>query len=185
MLFRNPQAFQRIVVGVKDVLGPFVCIMVVNVATLICWTIISPRKYIREYYEGTDEWNRLIGSYGACQSDAKIYSVILTIVNFGMLVVANFQAYQARSIRTEFSESRYISIIMASLLQGAVLAIPILALTRDKPRVMYVVEVNLIFLLCMVTLGFMFIPKVILVRKSIEKAENKRINVRVSGLDHQ
>jgi ABC-type sugar transport system substrate-binding protein len=243
-LFRNPQMIRRIKVQVKDVLAPFVGIMAINVVTLICWTAISPQKYIREDLPGTDDWNRVIASAGVCRSDYKVFGIILLIVNVGVLLVANFQAYQARSIETEFSESKYISIIMvrhhllssllillyargwcdcvqgssfsspysspcaflfsrsiesssfvvsisllfflpqSSLLQSAILGIPILALTGDRPRVSYVVTVNLIFLLCMVALGFIFVPKVLHLRRYLKKraAGGNAHRVTISGV---
>ncbi len=166
----------------KDVIGPYVALLVVNVIVLACWTAIAPLVFGRLYYPGTDSWNRQIASYGVCYSDSDAkggfvpYLVIIGVVNVGVLIIANIQAYQARSIRTEFSESRYITIIMASMLQAFVIGIPGILLVWDIPEVYFVVMVCLISVMCFAVLAFMFIPKVSILRQK-RKEERKSIRL--------
>lgn len=184
-IFHNPRRFSRIKVTAKDVIGPYLALLAINVIVLACWTAIAPLVYDRFYYEGTDSWNREISSHGVCHSegDAKggfvPYVVIIGVVNLGVLILAVLQAYQARSIRTEFSESKYITIIMVSMLQASVIGIPVIFLVWDLPEVYYVVMVCLISVICFAVLIFMFVPKVSALRE--KKAEQRKKEQRRSA----
>ncbi|KAL7525679.1 hypothetical protein ACHAXR_003025 [Thalassiosira sp. AJA248-18] len=132
-IFHNPNAFARVKVTERDVMKPYAIMMAMNMITLTCWTIIAPLTYNRFDHLGTDDWNRVISSYGICSSateDRTVsnafvpFLVIIVVLNFGLLILANGQAYQARTIQTEYSESKYIGIIFASILQVFALGIP-------------------------------------------------------------
>ena len=178
--------YSRIEIGAKDVLGPYVVLMMINIVVLVCWTILNPLRFHRFDYEGTDDWNRKISSYGICVSGTSqktdddhrhqkspYYVSILALVNFGVLLLSNIQAYQARSIQSEFNESQYISIIMASMLQAFVIGIPIMALVGGKlPRVFYLVGISLIFVVCMVILLLLFLPKMLFLSR--ERQQEKK-----------
>jgi len=170
-IFHNPSCFSRIKVTAVDVIGPYVVLMAINVIVLACWTAIAPLVFDRFYHEGTDSWNRQISSYGFChsQTDAKggfiPYLIILGVVNISVLILANVQAYQARSIQSEYSESKYISIIMASMLQASVIGIPVILLVWDSPQVLFVVLVCLISVICFAVLSFMFLPKILFLKE--------------------
>jgi len=178
-IFHNPSRFSRIKVTPKDVIGPYLALLCVNVIVLACWTAIAPLVYDRFYHAGTDSWNRPISSYGLCHSggDAKggfaPYLIIIAVVNVGVLVLANMQAYQARSIRTEFSESKYINIIMASMLQAFVIGFPVILLVWDLPQVYFVVMVCLISVICLAVLLFMFVPKVLFLKEKTKEKKRK------------
>lgn len=115
LIFHNPNAFKRIKVSVKDVMKPYLVFMAVNIITLVSWTAIAPLTYQRFDYPGTDDWNRVIATYGACVTVSEEgernttyapFLVIITTVNMGLLFLANVHAYRARSIQTEYSESK-------------------------------------------------------------------------------
>merc|ERR1711862_938245 len=104
--------------------------------TLLCWTIIAPLKYVRNPLPGTDDWNRRIASYGSCESNYSgrkggswPYLGILLSVGGITLIIANVYAYRCRHIQTEYSESRYIANIMASILQISLIGFPVAYLT--------------------------------------------------------
>ena len=186
-IFNNPNAFQRIKVTEKDVLKPYLILMAMNVIVLSCWTVIAPLTYQRFDAPGTDEWNRVLATYGVCSTmnkekdiSAKAffpYLIVILAINIGLLVLANVQSYRARSVQTEYSESRYITIIMASMLQSFMLAVPVICLLWNIPRVYYVVLVLLIFIMSSVVLGFMFWPKINHTREWMkEKAEKERMD---------
>lgn len=165
-IHHNAQHFRRVQVTWKDVLVPFAVLLTLNVIVLTCWTVIAPLQYERRASPGTDEWNRVSRSYyGACYGPDDVkggaipYVVLLTVINFSVIVIANVQAYKARKIKTEFSESRYIALIMLSMLQCWLIGLPILALLRDEPVASYFVFVLILFATCMSTLLFLFIPK--------------------------
>lgn len=133
-------------------------------------------------------WNRFIATYGSCQDEENFgnfwpYLSIILFVNIGILIVANVQSYQARLIQTEYSESHYITIIMASLAQMFLLAVPCVSLLSNQPRPYYVVMVIVILCVSAAVLGLMFVPKIFATRIWLkEKAvkEAKKAAMRAS-----
>ena len=123
---------------------------------------MDPMQYVRKDAPGTDGWNRVIATYGQCESQnsALPYVVVLAILNIGVLLVANYQAYRARKIASEFSESQYIGISMAFLLQAAAVGAPVLLLVRDDPLAWYLTSCFMIFFVSFGILCLMFIPKI-------------------------
>merc|ERR1711983_373795 len=85
--------------------------MLVNVIILICWTVISPLEYVRYPLPGTDDWGRVISTFGVCTEKAEgnitelACLIALICINGISLVTANVYAYLSRHITTEYSES--------------------------------------------------------------------------------
>ena len=160
-IFRTTRRFVRKEVSAKDVIVPFAFMLTGNVIVLSLWTALAPLEYSRQPHEGTDDWNRVISTYGACYSpNALPYAIVLGLMNFGLLIVSNFQAYRARSIQSEFSESKYIGIVMASMLQTTLIGFPIVFLVNDNPQAVYLVVTFMIFVTCMAILLLIFVPKI-------------------------
>jgi gamma-aminobutyric acid type B receptor len=67
--FHSSSAFGRVKVSERDVLAPFAVLLACNFVVLICWTVLDPLTYKRQFEEGTDYWNREIASNGSCRSD--------------------------------------------------------------------------------------------------------------------
>jgi len=134
---------------------------------LICWTAIDPLTYTRQIGDGTDFWNREIESYGSCQSNDKALAFLLPLafINFAAVAAACWQAFQARNLESEFAESKYIALSVASLFQAFLTALPILAVVRDEPRSFYVVLVLTFFILSEGILLLIFLPKMSLAKK--------------------
>lgn len=149
--------------------------MAANVIVLICWTVISPLKFVRMADEGTDLWGREFSSTGRCASgsldsgDSVVYLVLLGLINISAVIFANVQAYSARNIHTEYSESRYIALIMLFLLQAWLTGLPVLALVYDSPQANYVVVSVLVFLTSMAILLLIFLPKIHYTYRVIEE----------------
>lgn len=153
----------RLKVTELDVLLPGIPVFVLNFIVLVCWSVLDPLTYTREANVGLDGWMRVISTYGVCRSDnAAVFLIPLAVINFGVLILANWQAYKARAIRSEFSESKYIAITMASLLQAGLSGIPLSFVVRDMPQAFYLVVVFMIFITCMAVLLLIFVPKLVL-----------------------
>eukprot|EP00957_Ditylum_brightwellii_P039287 2971730-Ditylum_brightwellii.AAC.1 len=100
---------------------PFLILLGLNTIVLICWTAIASLKWERVHMGATDTFGRQLQSYGRCALNSKkdvAYVVLLSFINLVVLLLANFQAYQARTIIVEFGESQYIAIINSSILQA-------------------------------------------------------------------
>jgi hypothetical protein len=76
-----------------------------------------------------------------------------------VLVIACYQAFQARGIKSEFSEATYIGLAVFSMSQAFLTGMPIVAVVREIPQGFYLVLTFLIFLLCTVILLLIFLPK--------------------------
>ena len=174
-LFQAQRTFQRITVSYKEVGYIFVLLFGSNVIVLLCWTILNPLEYVRKDGEGLDAWGRIISTYGTCEaisgdhnnedgsasspSSSRPYLIVLGLINVGVLGIANWQAYAARKIEVELSESQYISIAVGSLLQAGLIGTPLLVLVNDLPQAFYLTMVFMLFIVPMVILLLIFVPK--------------------------
>jgi len=118
-LFQSSIEHARITVSEKDVLRPFAALLTCNIVVLVCWKILDPLTYVREENSGTDYWNQVISSYGACRSDnAVAYLLHFAVLNFALVAFACIQAHQARDVKSVFSEAKYIGLTVTSLVQA-------------------------------------------------------------------
>ena len=106
-------------------------------------------------------------------------------VNFSLLVTACIQAFEARDIKSEFAEAKYIGITIFSLAQAFITGIPMVAIVKDIPEAYYLVLTFIIFGLSMVILLLIFLPKIYMHQKysKLSVAEQRRamaISVRLS-----
>jgi gamma-aminobutyric acid type B receptor len=85
----------------------------------------------------------------------------LVAVNLGALLFANIQAYKARSIQSEFSESKYIALVVAGMMQVSLVGLPVLLLTVDNPPVYYLLRILLVFVITLAIIGLIFVPKML------------------------
>ena len=176
-LFRAAVGLSRIKVTEKDVLAPFVFLMLGNILVLVCWTVFDPLTYSRVERDGTDYWNRVLESYGSCTSDhAARFLVPLGLLNFGVVATACWQALQARDLKSEFSEAKFIGLTVGSVFQAFLTGIPVVVVVRDIPQAYYSVLSLMIFLLCMAVLSLIFFPKMVMQRNysTLSEAEQKK-----------
>merc|ERR1712150_253748 len=100
-------------------------------------------------------------SEGMCTSPNKIFVVLLLVLNFGILGFANVQAYRARGVAVEFSESSYIARAMGMILVVFFVAVPLFFLVERDPRATFFVKCTIVFVVCVAVLCFIFLPKII------------------------
>merc|ERR1719221_2485838 len=127
---------------IKDVMLPFAALMTLNTLLMILWTVIDP--VVWERTPPDDSQN----SFGSCETKgnaSKIFVSLIVAINLIALVMANYQAFKARSIATEFSESFYLGFILVCILQALVLCIPLLVIVDDNIAAKYFVYTGFIF----------------------------------------
>jgi gamma-aminobutyric acid type B receptor len=199
IISKESSRLRRVTVMPKDVILPFFLLLMVNVVILITWMIHDPREYKRSVHPGTDDWNREFSFYGRCISlHAEIYFSLILVVNMIALILALYETYKTRNLRTEFDESAYIGIVFICIrkfkkssfthvhhnfsisnnvicytVQAAVIGIPVAAVTSDRPRVAIPVIQVVIFFTCMATLLFIFVPKILSHRKKKGERKNR------------
>ena len=128
-VFAAAASLKRVVVTEKDVLKPFAILMTLNFVILLSWTLVDPMVFERVY---TDE----LTSYGRCMPQGsawKGFIATLAILNFIALIIVNVQAYHARSINDELSESKYIGLVTLSMFQIFIVGVPLLVIVYNDP----------------------------------------------------
>jgi hypothetical protein len=146
-----------------------------NLLLLILWTVLDPLYWSRVTVSETE-------TYGHCSASDnnawKSLLIVLGLVNGLALVLANVEAYKARAITTEYGESKYIAMIMASILQVIVVGMPLLFLVDDNPTASYFIRSSIVFVICMSILLMMFVPKIYTWTK---KKDARRVGLQRQG----
>lgn len=99
-------------------------------------TAINPPQYKTYTIDtSTDAFGRPRESYGLCAYDEQgWFFLALAILNGSILVLSVFQSWQARGLATEFSESKYVFLALASITVVIFVGAPVLVLARDNPN---------------------------------------------------
>jgi len=161
-IISQARKFRRVQIQAKDVLPPFFCLLGLDVLLLSIWTALAPLTWTREVTD-VDVFGRIAQTTGYCTYTVDLIGNILVglllAINFGVLLYAIFQAYLARSIPTEFNESQYITMTMASMFQVNFIGIPLLIFLYDQPDAALLLKMCLISIICFAVLFFLFVPK--------------------------
>lgn len=162
ILMKNAIQCRKIQVTLKDVLFPFVFLVVLNVVFLLTWTLVDPLYWERKDLGRTSDGE--LESYGRCVADTNVSSImfgLVVAVNFTAILLANFQVYRTWNLTVAYNESKFVGLSMASILQGLLIGVPLLFLSDTNPMARYVVRSLLVFVLCASVLGFIFLPKIV------------------------
>jgi len=151
----------RVQIKEKDVLGPFAVLFSINFAALLLWTLLDPLQFERREIDG-QPWK----TYGSCRPEdgtvTLIMGLIVGVVNFSAFFVACYQAYKARDISDEFSESKTLGVALFSWVQLILIGVPVIFLIEeDNPSARYFISVGLTFVFSMSMLLIIYIPIVI------------------------
>lgn len=137
---------------------------VINMVILTVWQVLSPLKYVRSYelHNSVDRFGRRNSSDSRCISDNGLdtyFFAFLFFMNGSMIVVANVQAFRARNISTEFSESKYILIAMVIILQALFISLPVWFYTTNA-KANFTAKGALLLLVGAAILYSVFLPKI-------------------------
>jgi hypothetical protein len=185
-LFHNGNAFRRTAVTAKEAALPFAVLFGTNSLLLVLWTVIDPLKWEIRSVEG--DKSRLYGTCSDFGTAGWVFLGLTVGLNLGALVLACLQAYKARKISSEYSESRSLGLALFCWLQILIVGGPVLFLiSDDNPNAKYFLQVALIFVACLSMLVVIFGP--IFVQLRAPKPEEGPVsvmhgNVRVSGLNY-
>ena len=117
-------------------LGPLAALLIANWAILLAWTLADPLVYVRLEQEGTDYWNRVLETHGACRSRSMIgYMVSLACLNLIGVLVASWFAVIHHDHASAFGEIQHIGLAVAALVEGFLAGIPVVVVVKDMPRV--------------------------------------------------
>jgi hypothetical protein len=154
-----------VTIRARDALVPFAIMAGLNMTILVTWTIVAPLKWERIIDEG-DMFGQPIVSRGTCLRSvddrdiaATTFLCLLGVVNVTALLLANYQSYRARALPSEFNETLFLAMTNLVILEGMVLAAPILFLVRDDPASTMLIRSLLVSMICLAVLVPMFVPK--------------------------
>lgn len=82
---------------------------------------------------------------------------LLGAINAGCLMVALWQAYQARDISTDLQESSYIFIAMSLILMVSFIGVPIIIIVEGNSDVFYFISAAIIFVICAAVLLLIYV----------------------------
>ena len=167
-LFAGAKGFKRVTITIKDVLAPFFVLITANIIVLITWTVVSPLRWTRTVLE-YDDYDRPTSSIGRCSSEnGAPFIWILVLINGCALILALWQAYLARNITTEFSESKHIAMAMIMIFQSLFIGVPIMVIVNGQPAPQLFVLSAIVFILVVAMLLLVMVPKIQIMRKGEE-----------------
>ena len=174
-VMQSAAKFKRLKLTARDVMKPMIALLILNVIILTLWTVIDPQKKRVIDVGPVDDFGYAASTYSICFSEhASIFIAALGVVNLGSVAFALVQAYQARNISTEYSESSYIFRAMAIILYGSFLGAPVLVISGPNIEAYYFVWVGLIFILASSIDVLIFLPKIRTMRKQKENGTPER-----------
>ena len=182
-LMKAGMQMRRIEVQPSDVMGPFAVLMSINLAMLLCWTILAPLQYVRVQKMNVDKFGRNVESYAVCQSQTSnsLYFLIpILVANVVGLLLTSYQSYKGRNYATAISESRYLAMSALSLLESLLLGVPILLVLRDNPTAFFVVRCTILSIACMAILLPVLVPKYLYRNTRENDLSSRRGNARAS-----
>ncbi|KAL1498902.1 hypothetical protein AB1Y20_013424 [Prymnesium parvum] len=144
-----------------------VCVLVPVALDFVVMVVLQTHSPF--YYEvsviARDPYGRPTKSYGQCTAPENVwvYLALLIAAHGLLLIFANFLVYQLRHVPSEYNEGKYVGISLANNLQTSVIALMLLFLVVESPRVTYSTKFFEVYWSSTVTLLMMFVPKVILV----------------------
>jgi hypothetical protein len=170
-----------VTVKLRDVLYPFVVLLLVNVALLTAWTLVVPLVWERTSFVSIDEFGRSAESYAVCQTSKVgttnqhlelVFIIPLVACNFASVAFTNYQAFRGRKIKMRINESREIFITMSILTQTALLGIPVFLTVLNFPTARFMIYAFLVASLCLAILVPLYLPKL----KAWEKERRDKKN---------
>ncbi len=134
-IMKNAAAFKRVKVTALDVVKPMVCLLLINIITLAVWTAIDP-LISKTIVLQTNRLGQATKTENVCYSEHRsIFLSVLGVTNLGALCVAFVEAYLARNISVELSESAYIMKAIGLILWVSFMGIPVMIIAKENVSV--------------------------------------------------
>ncbi len=131
-IMRNAAAFKRVKVTALDVAKPMIALLFANIIVLAVWTGIDPLRSETIVLQ-TNSFDQPTVTENICYYEHRsIFFAVLGLINLGALFVAFVEAYLARNISVELSESAYIMKAISIILLVCCMGIPIVIIARDN-----------------------------------------------------
>ena len=188
-LFHGAHQCRRLRVTERDVIGPFLLWFFSNTVFLALRTALGAPRLVRE--EIDDNPANTISYCDDSDESVGLFALANILITLSAFVACAYQAYKARDISDQFSESKTLGIAIVIWLQILVISVPVLVLVGfDSPTTSYFVGISMVFGLCVSMLGAIFLPLWLQVRKLKQTGRaalevvDQRISVASPGAVH-
>lgn len=153
----NATTLRRVTVTMTQAYYAFGILIAAQLLTLVVWTVVDPMKWETLHVPG-EEWNR----FGSCSEMGtwgwSLLGLSGALSSLSLLLTAH-QAFKARNISDEYSESRDLGFAVFTVAQIVIVGVPILCLVRDdNPDATYLLQTLIIFAVCLSVLVLIFGP---------------------------
>mmetsp|Transcript_12503 Transcript_12503/g.12263 ORF Transcript_12503/g.12263 Transcript_12503/m.12263 type:complete len:304 (+) Transcript_12503:469-1380(+) len=151
-------AMKRIVVTVMDVVYILVVVLSIETVVLLLFQFLSPLKWERTVMIEIEGYP--IRSAGMCRSTYDVvFWPILVVEKVIFLVCALYLCNQTRHINNALAERDDLFWVVMMLFQILLLVVPLYAMVREQPEVLYFVMVSAVFLQNVTALVIIFTKK--------------------------
>ena len=113
---------------------PFGILLALTLIFLLVWTVVDPMFWVRKDVFGTTDGLSTFGSCGIGHTNvSKAMLACLIVLAFACVIRACVSAWYGRTVSVEYSESRYVSVIVIGMLQAFPIGIPLIVLSYSNP----------------------------------------------------
>lgn len=182
----NGQQFRRLTVTSRGVTMFCSFLAAINFLLLLVWTLLDPLRWVVRHVQN-EPWNQ----YGTCTLEGATGMTLLILTalfNVAVLLIACHQAYKAKDISDEYSESKHLGIALFGWVEIVLVGMPVLFLIEnDNSNAKYFLQVILITCICLSMLLIIFIPITMQFhahkRRTSSAVGTARSKVHLSGFD--
>lgn len=132
---------KRVTISARETLLTAMLVFGIDVIILTVWTIADPLKWQRTVTT-TDVFGAPLESEGYCNSSHwEVFSGLIALFHFILMVVALYRCYKARKIPERVSNGKYVAIAMFCNFQIFLVGIPVLVmLGSGNPQASFFVK---------------------------------------------
>jgi len=160
LIMMNSKKFRRVKVTVRETLSTMAVMLLLNVITLTVMTILDPPHYERRV-QFDDQFDRPTSTYGSCVwKDQVGYIICLFAINFLIASLSAYQSFKARSLSTEFAESKYIFATLLVTLTLLMVGLPVTIMSAANPTIAVFTYSAAVHIFCMAVFVLILWPKV-------------------------
>jgi len=177
-----PRNEQRIQITQQDILVPFFIFFGIDFIILSIWTIFDPLQWVRVPVHNEDLYSHNMveeSTLGLCVSDnSGWYIGVLLVFNFAILLLSLVQSYECRRITTEYSESTWITVSIATTAQAWAIGLPLVILLDHNPRTFFILKSCTVLCTTFAILLLIFVPKMIYTYEALKENKQTKLSTK-------
>lgn len=178
-VFQKPRNEQRIQITNQNILVPFFIVFGLNCLVLLVWTILDNQRWVRMPMLNNNPYSLAIddgSTVGWCVSEhTSWYLGLLGVFNIAVLLLSLVQSYECRRITTEYAESGWVTIAIATTAQAWFIGLPLCILWYFDPTSWFILRSSTVLCTTFPTLLLIFVPKIKYSFEAMKKHKKRHI----------